>query len=145
MIDPDMLIARATKAHRLRCHRMGLEPPQPCCARSDVEENEGAIMVVLRNVDGTFATYQYQPEHDRLRWIDPGSLPMPKKSYHVVFEDSDTRIRESNDDKNRYKSFKEAKAAALEYLQCMIYSCEDTFNRIEKAKSYEQYQGKKSV
>jgi hypothetical protein len=74
MIDHDALIARATKAHRLHCYRMGLEPQQPCCARSNVEEDGGAIMVVLRNVNGTLATYHYQAERDRLTLIEKESV-----------------------------------------------------------------------
>lgn len=81
MSDYETLIARATKAYRLRCYKAGGEPQQPCRYSSDVEEEDGAIMVVLRNVNGTLATYEYQPEKDRLRWIGSDSLAEPTSSW----------------------------------------------------------------
>ena len=92
-----------------------------------------------RNVNGTLATYQYDAEQDRLRWIDPDSVPKPM-SYEVVFEDSDTRIREYDDDEHEYENFDEAKEAALAYLHDVIEGCQGRIDEIDQAATFEDYQ-----
>jgi hypothetical protein len=66
----------------------------------------------------------------------PDSLP---KSYHVIFEDADTRIHECDDDKAEYETFEEAKKAALDYLEDLINGCQERFDELKQARTYEEY------
>ena len=87
-------------------------------------------MLVLRNVNGTLAKYQYDPDRDRLKRIDPGNLSK-RKSYDVVCEEIDTRIQEFDDDEGEYETFEDAKAAAMWYLQNLIEGCQDRFDELD--------------
>lgn len=70
-----------------------------------------------------------------------------RTQYHVVFEDFDTRIRpfvdEGEDcDEGRFETFREAREAAVEYLEDLIESCQSTLGQIRGACTFEEYLGR---
>ena len=70
-----------------------------------------------------------------------------RPQYHVIFEDSDTRIRPSvvegeDCDEGRFETFREAREAAVEYLEDLIESCQSTLDQIRGAGTFEEYLGR---
>ena len=68
--------------------------------------------------------------------------PSAEKTYLVIEEDFDTRIRESygvGGDVGEYETFREARDAAVEYLESHIELCETALAGIRHADTYDQY------
>lgn len=63
------LIARATEAWNRICRRNGWQPQQPC--RHSCAFDPRLSRVVLRNVNGELASFDFIPTTNRLRYIEP--------------------------------------------------------------------------